>query len=505
MVEKIELSKETEIENARVELMRRQKIVQNRLSFLGNPTTSGLTHDGRRDTWEIFGWPQQLSYSDFLTQYRRGVGGRIINLPAEDTWKKPPQISEDGDVETPFVLATNQIIKNTNLWKRLIQGDKLSGIGQFAVILIGVKDLEEGGEVAEVLELPVNGKSVNSVNDIIFLKPYSQESVTQIELDSDPTSPRFGLPEFYSVQANAINTVTSTSISTTVITDTGLTQSFRVHWTRVLHIVRDPITNDVLGEPTLERPYNTISGIYTSMGATVEAYWQIVWGGLVFVTKEGYKLDPDDKEELEIEIDEYQNQWRRYMRLKGVDIEKISSENVEPGELMASLTLLLAGESGIPLRILFGSERGELASSQDERNWAGKISSRQTSFAEPLLRDFIDRLIIFGVVPPPGSGSYDVGNKDEGGNFEWPSIFEQSEGEKAITSKERSMALRQAQDAKMLGANVSNNEIRNYGGLPALPNEDFDKEMELPDELLAEALKDIGDLGAGESENDSRI
>jgi hypothetical protein len=49
-----------------------------------------------------------------------------------------------------------------------------------------------------------------------------------------------------------------------------------------------------------------------------------------------------------------------------------------------------------------GSERGELASSQDKLNWDERILDRRTQFAGPfVVRPFIDRLIEFGALPQP--------------------------------------------------------------------------------------------------------
>ena len=80
-----------------------------------------------------------------------------------------------------------------------------------------------------------------------------------------------------------------------------------------------------------------------------------------------------------------------------------------------------------------GSERGELASTQDDDTWLDKISGRRISIAESIiLRPFIYRLIYAGVLPMPSSKSLYV---------EWPSLYESSDGERATTFKAQADAI----------------------------------------------------------------
>jgi hypothetical protein len=66
---------------------------------------------------------------------------------------------------------------------------------------------------------------------------------------------------------------------------------------------------------------------------------------------------------------------------------------------------VIAGTIGMPKRLLVGSERGELASSQDENNWGTVTSTRQKNYTEPLIvRQFLDRGIQYRVLPRPQAG-----------------------------------------------------------------------------------------------------
>jgi hypothetical protein len=70
---------------------------------------------------------------------------------------------------------------------------------------------------------------------------------------------------------------------------------------------------------------------------------------------------------------------------------------------------LIAGASGIPKRILFGSELGELASTTDEATYFGSIEERRVQFANSqIIRPLLDRLIGIKALPKPSSGEYSI-------------------------------------------------------------------------------------------------
>ena len=56
----------------------------------------------------------------------------------------------------------------------------------------------------------------------------------------------------------------------------------------------------------------------------------------------------------------------------------------------------------IPKRIFIGSERGELASSQDKGSWNERLEARHNNYLTPrVVATFVDRLITLKVLPEP--------------------------------------------------------------------------------------------------------
>ena len=95
---------------------------------------------------------------------------------------------------------------------------------------------------------------------------------------------------------------------------------------------------------------------------------------------------------------------------------------------------MISAVTGIPKRILTGSERGELSSAQDKLEWISYVTSRREEQNEPnILRPFIDKCIEIGVLPKPTS-PYIV---------RWDKLFSLSDKEKVDIGHTRSLAMKE--------------------------------------------------------------
>jgi hypothetical protein len=188
-------------------------------------------------------------------------------------------------------------------------------------------------------------------------------------------------------------------------------------------VAEDLLEDEVYGRPRLKRVYNRLNDLEKIIGGGSEATWKVMDRGLQADVRDGFTGEGQTLDDLEAEIDEYMHKMRRFIRTQGVDIKELGSDVVDPSGLFNALISLVSAASFIPQRILIGSERGEMASTQDQENWAGVIESRQTSFAEPIiLRALIDRLVWMGALPAPVNGKYTV---------TWPSLYKPTEAGQA--------------------------------------------------------------------------
>jgi hypothetical protein len=95
----------------------------------------------------------------------------------------------------------------------------------------------------------------------------------------------------------------------------------------------------------------------------------------------------------------------------------------------------ISAETGIPVRVLSGSERGELASSQDTSEWKEYVQTRREDHAEPnIVRPFVSLLVKYEILPAPAEEDYTV---------KWNDLFSLSEKARVEIGKNRATALRE--------------------------------------------------------------
>jgi len=409
---------------------------------------AGKSFGGDRNLYHTLGYPEDLEYQDFLSMYTRGdLAQRIIEAPVDDTWRHAPELREgdgnDVDSDTPFTNTFDAFAQDIGLWNQLEQLDAITGIGRYGVLLIGIRD---GHKLDEPVE------NIVGLNQVIYLQPYDEGQVTINSYVTNRGSPNYGLPEQYTI-------------------DPGEGDSFPVHYSRIIHVVEKPRFSRIYGQPRLEAIYNRLMDLQKVIGSSAEAYWKLIYKGAIISTKDGYSLpsDADSVTELETKIDDYVNDFRRFLLLDGMEMKDLGSQNVDPSNLVDVIISVIAATMGIPKRILMGSELGELASSQDAGHWAGRIASRRTKYAEGrILNPLLKRLSDWGALELPKIYSW-----------YWQPLFELSDVDRAAAAKNYADSLVSASAASASGA-VDLDEFREkstpYTVQPEMVPDPFDSD-----------------------------
>ena len=392
-----------------------------RSGFFGR--RGALQYGADRDVYDILGYDLTIEFRDFLGKYnRQDISGTIVDAPARVTWRRSPELRElDGAIESPFLDTWRLLEQKLRIYPAMQRADRISGIGHYGVMLLGAK-----GDPELRRPLP-NGNG--SPDNLLFVTSFHEGRSDIKRFESNPENERFGLPTEYRIDLTSLERQSQSA--------TPQLEPL-VHWTRLIHIAEDTIEDRVFGRPRLERVWDRLDDLLKVVGGSSEMFWQNVarlwWMNIAADTE---VEDDESLEELEEDLFDALHGMRRSLQTRGVDkLEAIGGDAPEPKESFDVVVDLIAASSGIPKRILLGSERGELASSQDERNWLGFIAERQTDFAEPVvLRATIDRLIDFNYIPAPSSGGYEV---------IWPNLFELSESQKAAAAADWGRAIKAA-------------------------------------------------------------
>jgi hypothetical protein len=121
------------------------------------------------------------------------------------------------------------------------------------------------------------------------------------------------------------------------------------------------------------------------------------------------------------------------MKLQGIDVQQLTPQIADPSQHLDVQLQMISAATSIPKRILLGSERGELASGQDDTNWNDVLTQRRSEFCDQvILRPLIDKMIQAGVLSEPGA---------EGYNVNWPPLYARTDKEKADIAAKRAEAL----------------------------------------------------------------
>ena len=388
-----------------------KEIVSNALS-----TRAELIHHiidgGGKNLNKDCGYPESIDADQYSAFYaREGIAARVVDVWPEESWAQAPLIyeTEEVDQKTPFEIEWEKMMDEHHPLSILARADVLSGVGRFGIILLGIDDGLDLSEPVEGMDLKGSkrlGKDTGKIRDLLFLRPF-QESVVSIEsVESDPGNPRFGLPIIYSILFND-----------------GLSSfSRRVHWHRVIHLADRREMSDVYGTPRMQKNYNRLLDVRKILGGSGEMFWKGGFPGYSFEMNSGMDDTEIDTTSLRSEMESYMTGLQRYLALEGVTAKSLAPQVADPkNHLDCQLTAIALAE-GIPQRILFGSERGELASSQDAKAWNSRLRKRQEQYLTPfIVRPFVDRLIALGILPVP----------EEGYVVFWPDLTTQSDQEKA--------------------------------------------------------------------------
>lgn len=419
--------------------------VQTLLARTGLAGLLGLQMGGHRNLYQTFGWNQKPNHRDFVAKYRRqGMARRIVDAPAKALWSDPPVITGDS----AFDKAWQDLLARVPVWSSLLKLDKLCGLGEYAVLVVGFDDGVQLSTPISTLRLAGSAQ-----RKVTYLQPYAEGSVQIKEFETNRASPRYGLPLTYTISPGSFSNDFQTRVFNTA---NPVPASFDVHYTRVLHVAENALESPVFGQSRLEPVFNDLDDLMKVGGGAAEVYWLNARNGLHVDVDKEMELDPDSAEALSDEMDEYSNQLRRVIRTRGVSVKALESKFADPSGVFDIILSHIAAATGQPKRELMGSEAGQLASQQDRANWAQRCAERVSEFGQPvILIPFLRMLIDAGALPAPTTLS-----------IEWPDAFKMNPLERAQTSAQ--MARSAANLAKTL---YTVQQINHANAVDSMPTE----------------------------------
>jgi len=400
---------------------------------------AGLSFGGKRDYYEIFGYERNITPVQMLAKYeRQDITQRVVESAPDALWAYPPEL-EDA---SPEVATAWEGMLKKGLLSAFLQADRLLAFDQFSVLWLGLPGSPN---------LPARNAKIE---DIKYISAHGAGAVDVVKFEENAQDERFGLPLIYRIRIDRPGLPQSSGLAK------------EVHWTRIVHIVDRPLNGRLVSKPRLAPMYNLLDDILKVAGSSAETFWLVANRGMQVDIDKEMQLGAEDEAALSAELDEYQHQLRRTIRTRGVKINSLGTDPVDPNNVFMSLIGLLAAASNIPQRILLGAEAGQLASAQDRANWAEYIGRLQRTFAEPyVLLPFFQRMEGLGIIPKGLS---------EGLKYKWPDPFHQNPLEESQTMSAKARALVNLSRQSQYGTPyVGQKEGRVWLGLPPdLPPDD---------------------------------
>lgn len=378
----------------------------------------GMQYGTNRDLYEALGYKSRLAIEDYIVQYdRQDIAKAVIDRPANATWVGDILLWESSNPkDTTLEKSWKKLEKKLSLKDKFNRIDKLSCIGDYAILLFGLDDVSDDDGFKEPVKA---GK-----RELLYLTPFSQKNAKIEKYEENPKSARFGFPLLYKL---------------TVIQDASgnVTKEVLVHYSRVLHIVNDSLESDIYGVSVLRAIFNRLQDLEKIVGGDAEMYWRGARPGYTGKVDPDFQMGAEAEAALQSQIDEYEHKLRRFLINEGIDIKELAQQIADPKNHVDIQIQMISAVTGIPKRILTGSERGELASAQDSSEWKTFIKGRRETHADKhIIRPFVDKCIEFKILPAPK-------NEEEGYIVKWDDLFSMSEKERADVGRTRATAIRE--------------------------------------------------------------
>lgn len=314
----------------------------------------GTQFKNNRDYYQVFGWERNLTARLCYSLYKsHGIAKAVNDTPINTTWRYYPQIMSKNTTWTEEFSALNRRIKIIDKMKK---ADRLSGVGFYSIMVLDIKGQSYSSRLRSF-----------KVANLTSISVYSDWEVDIVWNFDEKTGIKTGI-KFYKIG------------------------QFSVHPSRVIHVAENP-DDTYMGQSRIAPIYNQLYDMWKISGSTAELYY--INASLLLNAKalDGFKVNKADGKALEESLLRVVNKMKGFVISNGFDITNIAPKITSPKDSWDVMEKFISSTSGIARRILFGSEMGELASTQDQITYYERIESRQTNHVTPNIIDaVIDKL-----------------------------------------------------------------------------------------------------------------
>lgn len=378
----------------------------------------GISPDGKRNFNVLFGYGEFLEYADYLAMYKRGgIANVVVGKVAKSCWRDMPEIK----VNDKAILEEQLLkLKKVKFFKAIERADILNRIGNFSVMLIGIPDGLD-------LNLPVGSAKKDSFESMYF-NVYSYDGIEIAKTDTDPASPRFGLPVLYQLQTVDVDGSQRKQVQVV---------AHIVHYTRIVHLAEGQLDSTIEGTPALQAPWNALTDKEKTRGSAAESYYRNSRQKLALEATTGSKSEMSDeaKAKLKENVENFQNGLEDTLRLNNMTANMLQPAMASPRDPFDICVEEVAGTTGIPVRILTTKAGGTVTGSEDKATWNALVNDRQDQECTSYLLDALSIMDEAGILELP-----------EEAEVVWPPQASLNEKEASESAKNKAEAFKAVTD-----------------------------------------------------------
>ncbi len=292
--------------------------------------------EARRDLYKALGYSRNISVQQLRYRYERGgMAKALVDIRPETTWSGRNRLTVDGNPNEELDLTA----RNLRLWRIMQRADLFAEIVGYSGIII------LGGPLSSPPSY-VGGLAVWGADRL---------KINRIDDDGTPMLYDLRLPNG---------------------------RSEIVHGDRVIHIADGYLDSNLIGLPRLVPIWNRLDDLDKVLGAGAEGFWRGAFPGLHFNYEGEGDLNEEQLVKLRDQADAYEHDARRSLRTSDVSVTQLQTDVVDFSPQTEALVGQVAAACRVPQRVLMGSERAHLASTQDRIEWYERINERRYEYVE---------------------------------------------------------------------------------------------------------------------------
>lgn len=350
----------------------------------------GGSIDAKRPTaWDNYGYKDALGFDDFYRLWRRGsvahgAVGRLIGK----CWQDNPDVIQGAPenkatVKTRWEKELEAFDSQYKLWDKLRDADLRRCVGGYSALILQVAD---GKKWSDPLTVSTRDKRLYK------LIPVWAGQLTPSTYNDDETTTEYGQPTMYSFVQSKVDEGDKTKRNL----------STEIHPSRVILI------GELDDLSMLEAPFNSFVNLEKIEGGSGES----------FLKNSSRQLSINFEKDVDLEgiarahgikIDKIQTVFDGITRNMNAGLDQsIITKGASVNPLVANVPAArepfevslnsACAAFQIPAKILIGNQQGDMASSDDKRDWAERCQGRRTTELANTVEKVIAHLQSFGFI-----------------------------------------------------------------------------------------------------------